>query len=67
MTKYWLLNHPRPTGIEPTIYSTKPIFDSDDLYSSMISFIECQSIGEALKIIFDFNHTDEYIENLEIK
>lgn len=73
----YLLNFPRPIGLEPTIYQIKPeiipesveiepgCFDIDP-YSNP-DIIECRTIMEALITILKYNHTESYRNEIKFK
>lgn len=55
----WLLNYPRPIGLEPTIYLTKPNpeegYEDDESPFEAPTIIECYSYTDALSRILHFN------------
>jgi len=73
--KYYLLNFPRPVGVEPTIYVHKPVFQPEaveveeghfltDPYTDP-EVLEFNSVKEAIEHIVSFNGTDEYLANIK--
>jgi hypothetical protein len=75
--KYYTLTFPRPIGVEPTVYTTKPIIESvlvevepgyflEDPYSNP-EIDEFESVKDALDRIIEFNGTDEYLKEIKIK
>ncbi len=76
MNKYYLLNFPRPIGVEPTVYLTEPIITPivveveegyflTDPYSDP-TVLEFNSMKDTLNAIIEFNGTDDYLKNLKI-
>jgi hypothetical protein len=73
---YYLLNFPRPIGIEPTVYTTKPEitpeivevypghFEADPYTDPNI--LEFYSVKQAIEYIIEFNGTDDYLKKLRI-
>jgi|WetSurMetagenome_2_1015567.scaffolds.fasta_scaffold92225_5 hypothetical protein len=75
--RVYLLNFPRPTGIEPTVYLYKPNIKPEvvevepgyfleDPYSNP-DVLEFNSIKEAVLYIVDWNGDTEYLKHLKIK
>jgi len=74
---YYLLNFPRPIGIEPTIYLKNPIIEPiicevelgyflEDPYSNP-EILEFNSIFDTLTCILSFNSTDDYLKNIKVE
>lgn len=53
----YLLNHPRPIGLEPTIYLSKPELGDGCDNPWHPDIIECRSYQEALSRLMHFNIT----------
>lgn len=51
----YLLNYPRPIGLEPTIYLTKPYTEPLDEDGWAPELIECYTFSDALSRIMHFN------------
>ena len=77
MSKAYLLSFPRPIGLEPTIYLTKPkigepevievepdYFMSDPFEPEILEF---DNVFEAKAAIVRFNGTEEYLSQLKVK
>lgn len=65
--KYYLLNFPRPIGVEPKIRSIKPNIEEQDDWCGGPDVEEYDSIALALVRIMNFNSTDDYLKHLEIE
>lgn len=73
----YLLNFPRPTGLEPTIYRNKPIIKPETVEIEPGYFLEdpytnpdiesYNSIYEAIKAITEYNNNDDYLSLLKIE
>ena len=74
--KYYLLNFPRPIGVEPCVYIHRPeivpvVVEVEpghvevDPYTDP-EILEFDSIKEAIQHIVDFNGSDEYLVNIKV-
>ena len=65
--KTYVLNYPRPVGVEPRISFVKPDWDEEvDDSGYGPSLLEFNSVKEALQYIIDFNDSCEYLKMLTI-
>lgn len=74
--KYYLLNHPRPIGLEPRVYQQRPEISPEivevepgyfltDPYSDP-EILEFTCLKEALLAVVNFNSSDSYLESLTV-
>lgn len=63
--KVYVLDYPRPIGMEPTIYFVKPIVDSESENPFEPEVLEFDSPREARDAIIRFNGSWEYLKNFK--
>lgn len=73
----YLLNFPRPVGVEPKIYLKRPkieprdfISDDGEMFTDPFSIpevLEFKNIEAAMKYLINFNSSDEYLAVISVQ